>query len=844
MSPTGAIHRELVLPNPEQKASDRDPKRAPLTVASAHTSWLEIHRIAEGVVRFHLGAEGASEIEHTHRCLEEVAPGLVLGPATTCPLRSLRIADTRILRAVPSNGHHFWPMRLLNGSDRAGILVRSLASGNLRDTEVVLQVLFRRVPHWEWGFLTHSYDRFVAEKVPPNDRSLLTTVQRRKTEPAYHVEIRAAIQGPNPKPAEDALLGWVRSWSSVHGGLWWELKDVDAERHPEFLRALRDHDILRFAARKSRRDISATEIAQVLPIPWKDQHPGLTYAGAPALPPSGELVAPSADFVGTRVGYTGGVSVQLPPNWHHLTILGKTRSGKSTLALHVAGQLACNQPNATVVVLEPTGNLIRDLVDRLPAWVAKDAVEIDPARPAFERDGVEMATVPLNLLHLGDRPTVGTTELERRVERLSGDLLQAIRNAWGEDSIGGRGEFILRAVVQGLLTVQGTNLVDAYSALSDKKTLQRVERLASGVLLKTALGKHLSKLGYDFTFSSLDKLGKIATNPLLRKALCQRYHTVGFDRLLGHRLVLLNLAKSALGTEAATFLGSIFLTQLWSAIQELPHSEDSPIYLVIDEFHNFAIPAFADMLSEGARHGLHVVAITQYLSRIPDRIRSALVGNVDAWMMFPLGTEDMKEAFDLVQGARFGWKPDHLVGGLGPYQAAFATRGSLLKLDTWPPPRLPQHGAQNRALMEETMQRYARPEDSSVSPLDVSSPQVAEYLGAIPDGQKVRREELAAELAWTRPQVDAVTALCIASGYVEVRQDRDGGGLASRARGWFYREALTAARNEGEDHCDLLADTAAYLHSPGNRPRSPVMYGGVAVPHFGSWHHPGNSGAA
>ncbi|EQD26402.1 hypothetical protein B1B_19587, partial [mine drainage metagenome] len=126
------------------------------------------------------------------------------------------------------------------------------------------------------------------------------------------------------------------------------------------------------------------------------------------------------------------------------------------------------------------------------------------------------------------------------------------------------------------------------------------------------------------------------------------YGPVPFDQLLDRRLLLLNLAKGALGTEAANFLGAIFLTQLWSALQERKNAQATPTYLVVDEFHNYLIPAFADMLSEGARVGLHVIAVTQYLNRIPEKIRAAWVGNVDAWAFFSLGAEDMADAWTLV----------------------------------------------------------------------------------------------------------------------------------------------------------------------------------------------------
>ncbi|MCI4361501.1 MAG: type IV secretory system conjugative DNA transfer family protein, partial [Thermoplasmata archaeon] len=416
-----------------------------------------------------------------------------------------------------------------------------------------------------------------------------------------------------------------------------------------------------------------------------------------------------------------------------------------------------------VIILEPTGELIRDLVDRLPAGVAGQTIAIDPAHPTDVVDGQTMARVPLNLLGLGDRGQPGSPEFERQAEQVSGGLVQAIKNAWGEESVGGRADFILRTVFQALLTLEGTNLVDAYTALSDKETLRRLERLVPEGPLRQALRTHLPRLDYAFTISSLDKVGKIATNPILRKALCQRYHPVSFDQLLERQLVLLDLAKGALGTEAANFLGAVYLTQLWSAIQRRER-KDLPVYLIVDEFHNYAIPAYADMLSEGARLGLHVVAVTQYLNRIPQRIRSALIGNVDAWMLFSLGTEDMNEGWNIVQGSQFGWTPDHLVSGLAPHEVALAVRGALLRVATSPPP--PPNGSveQTRRAVQTSSRRYARPEDSEASPLALSSERIATFLEILPemDGRPV--SELAKELGWSRGEVDAAVARCRSCG--------------------------------------------------------------------------------
>jgi hypothetical protein len=817
-----AVHRELRLPNPTISLDQPPAPRPPFGLAFGHLSWLEIHRLPDGKVRHYLGAPTAWELDLTFNALQDVFPGAQLQSRAVCPIGQPYRTAGFLLRAVPNASHHYYPMQLAAGVDRAGVLLRSFSARSLEGQEIVLQILFQRVPMWERSVLSHGPSHY-ADGQEPRFRALLAA---RQAEPPYHVEIRAGLLGSNPRFAYDAIRPWLWSWLSTSGGQWWSFRDIKPKRQEEFFAAFSHHEIDRFAAKKVRRDISGSELSQLLPIPWMERHPEVSYAGAPAGRVPRELVSVPGHPPYLVVGHNGDDWVRLPPVWNHLAILGRTRSGKSTLALRIVLDILRHQPEARVVVLEPTGNMVRDLKARLGGRIADDTIEIDPAHPTFVQDGAEMATVPLNLLHLPHRGAIGLAEFERKAERLSGDLLQAVKNAWGEQSVGGRADFILRAVLQGLLSVEGTNLVDAYSVLSDKGLLQRLEHLSSGDLLKNALRVHLPRLDYSMTISSLDKVGKIATNPLLRKALCQRYGPVSFDHLLQHELLLLNLGKDALGTEASDFLGAIFLTQLWSALQERSR-KDVPVYLVVDEFHNFAIPSFADMLSEGARLGLHVVAITQYLNRIPEKVRSAMMGNVDAWAFFPVGAEDVKDVYAIAQGAQYGWRPEHFVEGLGPHEVALATRGSLLKVGTYPLPGPVETKEDLPKAIERSVRRYAQREDSTASPLTVSSEEVRAFLGAFSEVGGMTRSQLAAKLGRTPPEVDAAIAFCKATGDVI---EEEAGEVRLEARGLFHRQAMSAARNEGEEHTGLLADVAALLQEMGIQVRIVDQQGGYLLP--------------
>ena len=77
----------------------------------------------------------------------------------------------------------------------------------------------------------------------------------------------------------------------------------------------------------------------------------------------------------------GGHSVALPvvDARQHAHMVGSPVSGKSTLLLNMI--LADIKAGRGVVVIDPKGDLITDILDRLPASYAHRIVIIDPAQP-------------------------------------------------------------------------------------------------------------------------------------------------------------------------------------------------------------------------------------------------------------------------------------------------------------------------------------------------------------------------------------------------------------------------------------------------------------------------------
>ncbi|MGP8146482.1 MAG: hypothetical protein ACLQAS_03610 [Thermoplasmata archaeon] len=817
-----AVHRELLLPSPTKDP----PEIAPLVWKTSDPFWLEIHREKDGRVRYALGSIGALELDAMLSYLESVRPRIGRGDSVECLAKTL-VPEGLYARAVPALKHHHLPLEVQARQDTADHLLRIFGSSALRGHDVVLQTLFQN-RGWESTFLSPLFDSVAARQ----DHPVRARMHARSRQAAYRFELRAHITGPKPNDALSGLGVWLRQWTTATGATWRDWKIVPPRKEWSFHAAFVDHDIRRFASRKARRDVSGSELAHLLCIPWSTHHPECSYSGAPRGQPGPDLLprpilSPRPHLeLRLIVGLSGLRPVALPKTWNHAAVVGRTQSGKSTLALSLALQILRKQPESTVVVMEPTGTLVEGIVSRLSHETASETIEIDPAHSTFQQGDSTMVSVPLSLLLPPEQANEAPAARDRWSEALAGDLLAAIRSAWGEESIGGRAEFVLRALVQGLALTPGSNLVDAYHILTSKPALQRFVKSAPPGPLRDFLEHHLPRLDYNFTMSSLDKVGKIATNPLLRIALCQRDHSVSFDRLLGHRLLLLNLSKAALGADGANFLGAIYLTQLWAAVQRSGRA-DRPVYLVLDEVHNYAVPALADMLSEGAKFGLHVVAITQYLHRVPPRIRAALLGNVDGWLLFSLGTEDMDDAWKIVNGENHGWLPQDLVDGLRPHEVAMSVSGDLLKLATRPSPAPASQVSNLKEIVASSSRRYAQPEDSRASPWLVGQNEVEILLGTLTKGPQTR-EELAQGSALPPDRFDGALALATVQGDVE--RESGEGKFQLTARGTVHLEALRARRNDGEDHVGTVTDIAMFLKERGIAMDILAQVAGVLLP--------------
>ena len=156
--------------------------------------------------------------------------------------------------------------------------------------------------------------------------------------------------------------------------------------------------------------------------------------------------------------------------------------------------------------------------------------------------------------------------------------------------------------------------------------------------------------GYDKSFRSeaiapvLNKVGRVLATPALRNMIAQPTSSFDLRRMMDERRILVvNLAKGALGESTAALLGAFLITALAQAAlsrSDTREQDRQPFYLYADEFQAYATDSFALILSEARKFGLSLTLCHQYIGQLGEPLRKAIVGTAGSFITFRLGADD------------------------------------------------------------------------------------------------------------------------------------------------------------------------------------------------------------
>jgi hypothetical protein len=312
---------------------------------------------------------------------------------------------------------------------------------------------------------------------------------------------------------------------------------------------------------------------------------------------------------------------------HHMAVVGPSGTGKSTML--AAAVLSDIERGFAGVVIDPKGpDLINAILERVPAEHVGRIVVVDPA---------ESSVPGVAVLSGGDA--------DLRAEVLTGALRAIFGEVWGV-----RSDYYGRLAIRTLAEVPGATLADigrlffeepfrraAIAGLRDPFLISAWQGYAA--LSPGAQAEHVQ--------APMARVMALLSRPQVRAVLASPDPRLDVARAFRERKwLLVSLSPGVLGESAASFIGSVLMYVIWSAIEQrvaLPQAARHPIFLYVDELATLTggTPFSFELLAERARGlGAGLTVAVQTLGRVPEPTRSALLGNVASFVTFRAAAEE------------------------------------------------------------------------------------------------------------------------------------------------------------------------------------------------------------
>lgn len=334
------------------------------------------------------------------------------------------------------------------------------------------------------------------------------------------------------------------------------------------------------------------------------------------------------------------IGMTLAQRQKHTYVIGKTGTGKTTLLKASIYQDMLSGKG--LAVLDPHGDMFRELLAIVPEHRRKDVIVFDPSDRAYP--------LGLNLLD----PGVEFEDEDDQREWVTSTVLSIFERLADENQWGPRMEHILRSTTMTALYVPNASLFTIQRLLTDKKYQREIAKTLKDPVLKQFWDKEFKLLGSmqmsTVTAPLTHRLGHFITTKMSRHILLQEKSTLRIADIMNEsKILLVNLSKGDVGEDQSFFFGTIITAFIWMAAYQrtkISEQERRDFFLYVDEFQNFATKQFTDITSEGRKFHISLIASHQNIAQIEDKsILKIVAGNSHTLICLKANPED--EAFIL-----------------------------------------------------------------------------------------------------------------------------------------------------------------------------------------------------
>lgn len=333
------------------------------------------------------------------------------------------------------------------------------------------------------------------------------------------------------------------------------------------------------------------------------------------------------------------IRLKTEDRFRHFYVIGQTGTGKSSIMQVMARQDLAN--GQWLAVIDPHGDLVKDLLPFVPRERADDVVIFDPSdlqRPMW-----------LNLLE---------AHSQEEKDLVAMDSLNIMIKLFWSEIFGPRIQDYFRNAVLTLMDhPDGWAITDIVRLFTDK-TFQKSYRWFVKNPIVKAWWDHTYESMWDREKAEIipyfaAKFGWFITNSMIRNIIGQTKSSFDiFDIMQNKKILMVNLSKWVLWDINSELLGLILVSKIQMAAmrrQNIAKEDRSDFYMYIDEFQNYITPAIESILSEARKYRLGLVLAHQYLGQLEKsdaltksnlNLKQAIFGNVWSVMSYKIGPED------------------------------------------------------------------------------------------------------------------------------------------------------------------------------------------------------------
>lgn len=333
------------------------------------------------------------------------------------------------------------------------------------------------------------------------------------------------------------------------------------------------------------------------------------------------------------------IRIKTEDRFRHFYVIGQTGTGKSSI-LQVMGRQDLLNGNG-MAVIDPHGDLVKDLLPFIPRSRADDVIIFDPsdtARPLW-----------LNVLE-------ANTNEEKELITLDATNIM-VKLFWSE-IFGPRIQDYFRNACLTLMDYpQGGALTDVVRLFTSEDFQKDHVRHVKNPIVKAWWESTYAKM-WEREKSEIipyfaAKFGAFITNSTMRNIIGQVKSSFDiFDAMQQGKILMVNLSKWSIGDINSELLWLVLVSKIQIAAmrrQKIEKEERKDFFLYIDEFQNYVTPSIESILSEARKYRLGLILAHQYLAQLEKSdaltkssldLKKAIFWNVGTVLSYKVWPED------------------------------------------------------------------------------------------------------------------------------------------------------------------------------------------------------------